>query len=318
MSVLASDRVLITGGTGSLGVALAKWLLPRVAHVRIFSRDEKKQYDMRQSLPACEYLLGDVRDFSAVLDAVQGMDVVVHAASLKYIDVGERQPLEYVQTNVVGTMNVLAAALRPTSAVERLRHVVGISTDKAPVPVNVYGITKFLLERLFLEAHARRRPPGSPMRFTVARYGNVLGTRGSVIPFWAAKRKINERLPITNPWMTRFFFSLEDAVRLIEVALTVKSGLIVSQRMSAATMHDLAEVMQTAGTVVVGERAGEKLHELLLTESEMARVQRSGDVFVLDPEAAPTNGGLEAYTSDRAPRLSQGELRALLEREGWL
>lgn len=303
-SIETEERVLITGGTGSLGVRLVEELSGQCKSVRVFSRDEKKQYDLRQRFPHVDFRLGDMRDYCAVWHAVQGVDVVIHAASLKYVDISEQQPSEYVQTNVVGTMNLLEA-IQQTKTVRRC---VGISSDKVVHPVNTYGLTKALLEKLFLEA-ARRG--NCDTIFTVARYGNVLGTRGSVIPFWRETRLLHVPLPITDPEMTRFFFTLAEAVDLIDFALIQDAGVIVSKAMAAATLGDVANAMQTAGTIIVGRRPGEKIHEELLSEEEMTRTLETGDFFLYRPDLPP-GPPAQAYTSEHAPRLTGDALKKFL------
>lgn len=307
-AIRAGERVLITGGTGSLGTRLVEVLSNRLdVSVRVFSRDEKKQYDLRRRFPQVEYQLGDVRDPAAVSDAVRDVDVVVHCASLKYVDISERQPSEYVLTNTVGTLNVINAVL----AEKTVRRCVGISSDKACRPVNAYGMTKALLEKLFHEA-GRRGGRSSVTVFTVARYGNVIGTRGSVVPFWREQRLLRVPLPITDPQMTRFLFSLEEAVDLVDFALTQDEGAVISKAMAAATLGDMANAMQTAGTIIVGRRLGEKIHEELLSEEEMARTQKVGEFFVYRPNLPP-GPPVQAYTSQHAQRLTGEALHTLLQ-----
>lgn len=300
------ERVLLTGGTGSLGTRLVEALSnrPDIA-VRVFSRDEKKQYDLRQRFPQVDFRLGDMRDYSAVWHAVQGVDMVIHCASLKYVDISEQQPSEYIQTNVVGTMHLLEAVQQTKT----VRRCVGISSDKVVHPVNTYGLTKALLEKLFLEA-AHQKNCGTI--FTVARYGNVLGTRGSVIPFWREHRQLRVPLPITDPQMTRFFFTLDEAVGLIDFALTQDTGTVTSKAMAAATLGDVANAMQTAGTIIVGRRPGEKIHEELLSEEEMARTQGIGEFFLYRPDLPP-GPPAQAYTSEHARRLTGEALSILLK-----
>lgn len=305
------NRVLITGGTGSLGWALTKKILTGSTGIRIFSRDEKKQYDMKKIYPECEYVLGDIRDPHAVEDVVRDIDVIIHGASLKYVNISEVQPAEYVSTNIVGTMNVMNAVL----ANGNISRVVGISSDKACLPVNAYGLTKAVLEKLILEGGRRQGQRGTCI-FNVARYGNVVGTRGSVVPYWAEQRELGLPLPITNPDMTRFFFMLDEAVDLINYSLKSPTGVILSKRMSSCTLGDLAEVMKgDAGVIHVGERPGEKKHEMLLSEDEMSRTTRSGEIFIYDPNA-PTGVASSAYGSENARRLTSDELKTLIE--DWL
>lgn len=306
--MIRKERVLVTGGTGSLGHALVARLIKQDVFVRVFARDEKKQYEMAKLFPSVQYVLGDVRDPAACRDAVRDVDVVIHGASLKYVNISELQPREYITTNVMGTVNMVDAVL----AAESVRRFVGISTDKACLPINTYGMTKALLEKVILEAQTRQGKYGQTS-FTVARYGNVVGTRGSVVPFWQERRIGGLTLPVTNPDMTRFFFTLDEAVALVEYALQADPGLIVSKRMSACTVGDLANAMRGDSEVeILGERPGEKHHELLLTEEEMSRTSQDGDIFLYDPSRQPSADSVDYFGSDNAPRLSQDELKVML------
>jgi UDP-N-acetylglucosamine 4,6-dehydratase len=306
-AIRKGERILVTGGTGSLGVALLSVFPRDDVSIRVLSRDEKKQYDLRQRFPDVEFLLGDVRDERAIDRAMADVDVVIHAASLKYVDVSEKQPTEYVLTNVLGTINVLTAARR-----YGVRRCVGISSDKAPAPVNTYGMTKALLEKLFFEAAAIPGPT-----FTIARYGNVVGTRGSVVPFWARCRADGRPFPITDPEMTRFFFPIEDALRLIDTALLVAPGTLVATAMPSCSLMTLAEAMSPPSTLapwveIVGRRPGEKSHETLLTAEEMLDTDFRDGVFYYIPGKRVRSSGPIAYTSDRARRLTVEELRPLV------
>lgn len=310
-SINPGETVLVTGGTGSLGHALTENLLNTGAIVRIFSRDEKKQYDMKKLFPECEYLLGDIRDYHAVSSAIKDVDVIIHGASLKYVNISEIQPAEYVSTNVDGTMNLVNAVLQE----KNIRRVVGISTDKACLPINTYGLTKALLEKVMLEGN-RRQGHYLETVFNVARYGNVVGTRGSVVPHWAELSKANKPLTITNPEMTRFFFTLDEAVDLIDYTLQCDSDVITSKKMAACTLGDLAEVMKgSAGIVITGERPGEKQHEMLLSDDEMSKSIEDGDMFVYTPSSEPHNKNLY-YGSQFARRLSLPEIQAFVQE--WL
>lgn len=320
--LVTNKRVLVTGGTGSLGWALAPCLVGAKAKVKIFTRDEKKQLDMRSEFPDFEYILGDIRDPVAVRHAVRDVQIVIHGASLKYVDVSEQQPGVYISTNVVGTQNLLAAVFDEKT----VEICIGISSDKACNPINTYGMTKALLEKLFLEAHSQGGNKICTV-FTIARYGNVLATRGSVVLRWAQLRKLKLPLQVTDPGMTRFLFTLDEAIELIGKAGRTSSGLIVSQAMRACTLGQLANIMSVNGVEVVGRRPGEKLHESLLSEMEMAKTWRVGDYFYYNPlnlkspvMTSPGNlaneymyyGG-SAYTSDIAPMLSDAELTKLVE-----
>lgn len=305
--VKPGERVLITGGSGSLGYELTERLTGTDAKIRIFSRDEKKQYDMKKLYPDCEYYLGDMRDKSAVRDVVRDVDVIIHGASLKYVNISEVQPYEYVATNVIGTMNLIDAILEEGT----VRRVIGISTDKACLPVNAYGLTKALLEKVMLEGNRRQ---GEKLRtlFNVARYGNVVGTRGSVVPFWGERKRDGLTLPITNPDMTRFFFTLEEAAQLVDYALQAPEGLIISKMMRSCTLGELANVMAgEAGVEIMGERPGEKEHELLLSDDEMSRSIDKDGYLLFDPSSIPNTKG-EAYGSFNAPRIPDNELKELI------
>lgn len=308
--MLQNKRILITGGTGSLGYALAERMTNDGAAVTIYSRDEKKQYDMAKLFPDCRYLLGDVRDYASIRDAVRGMDWVVHGASLKYVNISELQPAEYVTTNINGTLNLVNEILEE----ETVERCVGISTDKACLPVNTYGLTKAILEKLILEGNTRQGPKGIT-KFNVARYGNVIGTRGSVVPFWQERREAGLTLPVTNPYMTRFFFTLDEAVDLIYENLDAEAGVIISKMMKGVKLGNLARVMAGDSEVEnVGERPGEKHHELLLSSDEMARTIRKGDYFFFYPNMPSTDqSGAPAYSSNSAVEITDEELKVLIQ-----
>lgn len=302
--------VLITGGTGSLGQALIPHILAggSARELRVLSRDEVKQAALKVKYPDVRFMLGDVRDLRACYEAVRGVHVVIHAASLKYVDLSEQQPTEYALTNVLGTINMIQAAMY-----EGVETMVGISTDKAAAPFNTYGLTKGLLEKLFMESHTRRFGQKAMTSFVVCRYGNVIASRGSVILKWQEARKKGEALQVTDPSMTRFFFTLDDAIELIDLALGMPSGLIISKAMPATTLGALAAVMQgPKGIVIIGRRPGEKSHEDLLTEHEMPRVRRDGDLFYYDPlMKTPSEHPDPPYTSATARWLTPNQLREL-------
>lgn len=310
LSIKKGERVLITGGTGSLGHELAKHLALADASVRILARDEKKQYDMRKLFPDYEYVLGDIRDYNAVRDGLKDIDTVIHGASLKYVNISEIQPAEYVSTNVDGTMNLMNAVLDNGS----IKRLVGISSDKACLPVNAYGLTKALLEKLILEGTRRQGKLGETV-FNVARYGNVVGTRGSVVPFWGECKKAGKPLPITNPDMTRFFFTINEAVQLIDKCLESPANVIVSKRMRSCTLGELATVMQgPEGVEIVGERPGEKHHEMLLSSDEMMRTYNDGDYLVYVPAGGILQSeAVEGFSSFNAERISQHEIKELVD-----
>jgi FlaA1/EpsC-like NDP-sugar epimerase len=230
--------ILITGGSGSLGQELTKRFLEMgPKEIRIFSRSEKTQYEMKKKFPQCSYWIGDVRDYSAVREVVRGVDAVYHCAALKYINISEMQPEETVKSNIIGSMNIINA-VKDEKNVELC---IGISTDKACAPINIYGMSKAIMEKLFVNADKTKGDIKT--RFAIARYGNVVGTNGSVIPFWKEKCDKGEDLPITDPSMTRFMFPLSSAIELIfYTTLNAKGGEIIAKEMSSLILGDLAEV----------------------------------------------------------------------------
>lgn len=306
-TIQPSDHVLVTGGTGTLGEALLPELLERTKHIRVLSRDEAKQGVLRSVYPEIDWMLGDIRDSKACADAVRNIDVVIHCASLKYVDISEKQPSEYILTNVNGTLNLINAILSEGS----VSQVIGISTDKAAAPYNTYGLTKALLEKLFLEAHAYRRGPGCDTIFTVCRYGNVVGSRGSVVLKWQELSQKGEEIKVTDPEMTRFFFTVDDALRLIDYALWLnQGGVIVSQAMPSCTLGQLASLWSDTYEVI-GTRPGEKHHEDLLTQHEMPRVRVDGEFFIYAPLGPVVDQPLAPYTSEFSRRLDRPELELL-------
>ena len=265
ISFLERARVLITGGTGSLGKELTRTILKhtRAATIVIYSRDEFKQFEMQKSFSAEEherlrFFLGDVRDAERLRRAMEGVDYVIHAAALKQVPAAEYNPFEFVKTNVMGAENVINAALD-----NNVKHVVALSTDKAANPINLYGATKLCSDKLFVAGNSytgHRRT-----RFSVVRYGNVVGSRGSVIPFFLAKRKEGV-LPITDERMTRFWITLEQGAALVLNALReMRGGEIWVPKIPSLRMTDLARVIAPeCKTAIVGIRPGEKLHEVMI------------------------------------------------------
>ena len=266
---LTNKSILITGGTGSLGKALTKHILnlkEKPRRLIIFSRDEQKQFQMAQEFPETEYpmryFVGDVRDYDRIYRAFQGVDYVIHAAAMKHVHIAEYNPDECVKTNVGGAENVIRAALE--TKVER---VVALSTDKACAPINLYGATKLTSDKLFVAANNMRG--NSPTKFSVVRYGNVMGSNGSVIPFFI-KKKETGTLPITDPNMTRFNISLQGGVDMVMHALEHAWGgeLFVPKIPS----YKITEVAEAIGPQCVkpnvGIRPGEKIHEEMITASD--------------------------------------------------
>ena len=274
-------RALITGGTGSLGNALVRAWLQRddVERLVVLSRDELKQAQMRERFPDPRLLffLGDVRDISRLKLAFYGIDTVIHAAALKRVDATASDPLELIQTNVMGTANVLRAALACTDNPSQLRpvKVLLVSSDKACLPVNAYGASKFMAEQLTVNFNVYGAPRGCIS--SAVRYGNVLGSRGSVVHTW---RRQGDVLTLTEPHMTRFIITMEQAVGVIDAALESMEGgeVFVPYKLPAALMEDLAQAVCTGAEYIYGglRPGGEKMHELLLSEEESHRTVHPG------------------------------------------
>lgn len=322
-----SDKsLLITGGTGTFGNAVLKRFLGTgVREIRVFSRDEKKQEDMRLAYnnPKLKFYIGDVRSYDSVREAMTGVDFVFHAAALKQVPSCEFYPLEAIKTNALGAENVLNAAL--TDGVKR---VIVLSTDKAVYPINAMGISKAMMEKLMVAKSRVAGTCGTVMCGT--RYGNVMASRGSVIPLFI--RQIKERAPltVTDPNMTRFMMSIEDAVDLVLYAFeNAKPGDMLVQKAPAATIGTLAEALKHIFKAdnpvkVIGTRHGEKLYETLLTREEMARAADLGGYYRVPADIRDLNYNLyftegredishcEDYHSHNAPRLGVDELAGLL------
>lgn len=285
---IKEKSILITGGTGSFGKALAKKLLsdydPR--RVIIFSRDEWKQWEMRKECPEfndqrIRYFLGDVRDTQRLIRAFQDVDYIVHAAALKQVPIAEYNPSEFVKTNVLGAMNVVEASI--TSGV---RKVIGLSTDKACNPVNLYGATKLCQDKLFVNGNAYVGRRGYPI-FSVVRYGNVLNSRGSIIPLW--KKHVqdgNKTLPVTDPRMTRFWITLDQAVVFVLQSFTIaRGGEIFIPKIPSMKIIDLAKAIAPNVPIeFTGIREGEKLHELMICQEDARHSLELKDHYVILPE----------------------------------
>ncbi|MBX3101588.1 MAG: UDP-N-acetylglucosamine 4,6-dehydratase (inverting) [Bacteroidetes bacterium] len=283
--MFSQTSLLITGGTGSFGRAFVDTLLrdyPDIRRLIIFSRDEQKQYEMAQEYPSARYpalrfVLGDVRDKSSLLRALQGVDFVVHAAALKHVPIAEMNPWECLRTNVGGAQNLIEAALE--AGVQR---VIALSTDKAAAPVNLYGASKLCADKLFIAAN--HLSPQGGTRFSVVRYGNFLGSRGSVLPlFW--EKKASGVLPITHPEMTRFGITLERCIEAMRYALAhAWGGELFIPKLPAFRIADLAAaVCPDCRLEVTGIRPGEKLHEDLITTSDALYTLEFARHFVILP-----------------------------------
>lgn len=317
--------LLITGGTGSFGNAvLSRFLKSDFDEIRIFSRDEKKQDDMRKkfSNPKVKFYIGDVRDYKSVLEVVRGVDLIFHAAALKQVPSCEFHPLEAVKTNVLGTENVVEAAV--TCGVER---VVVLSTDKAVYPINAMGISKALMEKV---AIAKSRNSSST-KICVTRYGNVMASRGSVIPLFVDQIRQDKPLTLTNPVMTRFMMTLDDAVDLVLYAFeNGNSGDTFVQKAPAATVEVLAEALKELlnkpkhPSHIIGTRHGEKLYETLLSAEETALAEDMGDYYRIPPDLRDLNyskfvdqgdtklSRTEEYNSHNTQRLDVEGMKQLL------
>ena len=286
--LLEGKAVLITGGTGSLGSALVKRITTseygRPEAIIIYSRDELKQADMAAEYKGTNYIrfvIGDVRNYDSVADVVTGADIIFHTAAMKRVESCERFPDEAVATNYTGASNIVRAIKTVGNFVEC---VIGVSSDKGAKPLNVYGMTKALQEHRLLIAD--KECPDT--RFVCVRYGNVMGSRGSVIPIWQAQAKNSEPITITEPTMTRFLLSLDQAVDTLMAALETAQGgeVYIPYCLPAATVGDLALVVggDKAKVSITGRGRGEKMHETLITEDEVKRTIRRGDYYVVTDE----------------------------------
>ena len=269
--MLNNKSVLITGGTGSFGKKFVEIILQRYPDIKrlvIFSRDEQKQYEMTQmypkeKFPQVRFFIGDVRDYLRFKRACHGIDIIIHAAALKHVPAGEYNPDEFIKTNIGGAQNVVDAALGTN-----IKVVVALSTDKAAAPINLYGATKLVSDKLFLAANNIKG--WRDIRFSVVRYGNVMGSRGSVIPFFMEKAKNGNKLPITHKDMSRFNISLEDGVELVLWAIEKAiGGEIFVPKIPSYNIETVAKaIAPNAELEYVGIRPGEKMHEEMITESD--------------------------------------------------
>lgn len=316
--VFEGKRFLVTGGTGSFGNFVVHELLQRgAAEVRVLSRDEKKQYDMRViygHLPELTFIIGDVRNRRTVSDAMIGVDSVFHAAALKQVPSCEHFPGEAIQTNIEG------AKLVAESAIEQgIKSVVSISTDKAVKPVNVMGMTKALQERLMVAGNLSRKNKGT--RLVCVRYGNVLRSRGSVLPFFRRFLSMGKTLPITDLRMTRFLLTLKEAIDLVLYAAEYgKGGEIFVRKASSTRILDLARVLsEEAGKPfkheVIGKYPGEKIHEILISEEELERTQDEGEYYRINPwwDKTQYSECVAEYSSSTEPA-SDDEIRRMIRK----
>jgi FlaA1/EpsC-like NDP-sugar epimerase len=322
---ISGANILITGGTGSFGNWISRALLEsNPQSVAIFSRDEKKQWEMARAFPDFKYLIGDVRDYDRLFQALQGIDIVFHAAALKQVPSCEAVPMEAVKTNILGADNLCRAAIS-----RGVQLVVGLSTDKAVKPTNAMGISKAMMEKILCSQNQRQLWTV----FCCVRYGNVMGSRGSVIPLFQSQAAKGQPLTVTDPEMTRFLLTLDDSVSLVFHAMErAKGGEIFVKKAPAARVSLIADAILAQATAgpgarrlhkeIVGIRPGEKMHEVLVSEHEIRRSRESEDFFTVEPEyrAAPAANGRAAgyeYTSQNTCQIeSLAEMLDLLRRMG--
>lgn len=319
--------LLITGGTGSFGNAVLRYFLQTdIAEIRIFSRDEKKQDDMRKkySNSKLKFYIGDVRDYQSILNASRGVDYIFHAAALKQVPSCEFHPIEAVKTNVMGTENVLEAAIQ-----NQVKRVVCLSTDKAVYPINAMGISKAMMEKVIVAKSRNLKDTQTTICST--RYGNVMASRGSVIPLFVDQILVGKPITITDPNMTRFMMTLKDAVDLVLYAFEHgQNGDIFVQKAPAATIEVLAqallEIMEKPNHEVrmIGTRHGEKLYEALLSREEMLAAEDMGDYYRIPPDLRDLNYSkfveegesriaiIEDYNSHNTIRLNVEGMKTLL------
>lgn len=332
MSQFKDKILLITGGTGSFGNAvLRRFLTTDIAEIRILSRDEKKQDDMRhtyqelypQYAEKIKFYIGDVRDYRSIDPAFRGVDYVFHAAALKQVPSCEFYPMEAVKTNVAGSDNVISACVE-----NHVKKAIFLSTDKAAYPINAMGMTKAVMEKNVI-ARSRQMLPGDPV-LCLTRYGNVMASRGSVIPLFCDQIDEGKPLTITNPNMTRFMMTLSDAVDLVLYAFEHgEQGDLFVQKAPAATIETLAQAVlelkhSNLGTTIIGTRHGEKLFEVLVTAEEMMRAEELPGFFRISADNRDLNydnyfskgnpefGKIEQYTSHNTHRLNVEEMKQLL------
>jgi UDP-N-acetylglucosamine 4,6-dehydratase/5-epimerase len=324
--MLKNKVLLITGGTGSFGHAVVtRFLDTEFAEIRVFSRDEKKQEDMRLALKndKLKFYIGDVREYESVHDAMRGVDYVFHAAALKQVPSCEFYPMEAVRTNVIGAENVMRAAIA-----NGIRRCVVLSTDKAVYPVNAMGISKAMMEKVMI-AKSRLCDPGNTV-LCATRYGNVMGSRGSVIPLFLRQSLEGKPLTVTDPDMTRFLMSLDDSVDLVLHAFqNAEPGDIFVQKAPASTVGDLARALcellpGKTGIRIIGTRHGEKLYESLVSREEMARAEDLERYYRIPADSRDLNydkyfvegqtsiSSSDDYTSHNTQRLNVEQVKALL------
>lgn len=324
-------KILITGGTGSLGIALTKRLLEsNVDTIRIFSRNESKQIDMESKFDdeRIRYFLGDIRDYKRLVRAIEDVDIVFHAAALKHVPKIEYNPFESIKTNVIGSQNVIDACIETN-----VKKAICIGTDKAVSPLNTYGATKLLMEKLFVTANNYLDPKKHATKFIAVRYGNVLGSSGSVIPKFIEQIKNKKKITITDNQMTRFSITMDEALDFILKASEYGKGSeIFVPKIRSYSIYDikeaLIEILGDYGEEIIGIRPGEKLHETLISSEEIRYSWEYNDMYMITnplyPMFHPTvidnnyNGikkieNIDAYSSDIVDKIKKDELKQIIK-----
>ena len=331
--MLNNKKILITGGTGSLGQALTKKLLKTdIAAIRIFSRNESKQVQMESEFQdkRLRFLIGDIRDKERLITAFEDIDIVFHAAALKHVPVIEYNPFEAIKTNVVGSQNVIDAAL-----IQNVEKVICIGTDKAVAPLNTYGATKLLMEKLFVSANNFPDHQKHRTIFLAVRYGNVVGSSGSVIPKFIEQSKAGNKITITNIDMTRFSITMEQALDFIlECTINGKASEIYIPKLKAYNIRDvkkaISEMIVDSGEEIVGIRPGEKLHEVLIIREEMRYSWDIGNKYMISNPLREEKSIIESYqniskiqnfteySSDNTDRMTIDEIKETIHKSGLL
>ena len=325
--MLKNKKILITGGTGSFGSSVAKKLLKmNIGELTIFSRDELKQYELREKISdkRLKFIIGDVRDEDSVFSSLKNIDYVFHAAALKQVPSCEFYPLEAIKTNILGANNVLNGSI-----LNRVKKVVFLSTDKAVYPINAMGLSKSLMEKVIV-ANSRN---SSYTKFCITRYGNVLGSRGSILPVVLQQIKTGKNITITDPKMTRFIMTLDDSVDLVLTALKLgKNGDTFVQKAPACSIIDLINALKSIlnkknyKIKKIGVRHGEKNHEVLVSKEEMLRAKKYKNYFVISADNRNLNYSkffskgnskidiVKEYSSNNTSQLTQGEIKKILNK----
>lgn len=317
-------KILITGGTGSLGYALTKRLLEYdVNSIRIFSRNESRQVAIESKLndSRLRFLIGDIRDLSRLITALEDIDIVFHTAALKHVPLIEYNPFEAIKTNVVGTQNVIEACVK-----QNVEVVVGVGTDKAVSPINAYGATKLLMEKLFVTANNYLNPSRHRTKFFALRYGNVLGSSGSVIPKFIEQAKLKQKITITDPSMTRFSITMDEALDFILESTSLARGSeIFVPKIKAYSIMDvkksIEEIFRDHGHEITGIRAGEKIHETLISNDELRSTWEFKNKYIIFSPFKDANeietqypqikkiDKMKSYSSDSVELLAISELK---------